>query len=427
MPWNEVLLPPLSGTVRAVALGGWSGQEEYAVWTEHGLFRYEIEAYPLVRLLHPAGKAQEKYDAEHGTIRWLAKEYELIGDPDYVAPEEDRIETTSGIDGHTLHVDRRRRRAQVRNGEGEAELTVEDFPPGGGWAVATFARLGWTLLLAHAGGVRLFRYERPPEPAHERWESAGVGRDHASLLAAILEAPDDDAPRLVYADWLEEQGDADRAEFIRLQCRLAQRERDGPLDYNDDDVARASELGSYTGQAWRNDLPRVRGVEYSLTMPEYYRGFPTLEVDAPVSLVRAAKQLLTFTPVEFVKVRNLTPANARPLARSDVLARLRVLSLDWGGEPNAALAELLSAPAVGGLRVLSAPLEDEGVRAIAESEHLTSLEVIMAIGIAVSDAGAEALLASPHLRAVRWLHLKHQHLSAGVVRRLRKRFPLVVR
>jgi uncharacterized protein (TIGR02996 family) len=46
--------------------------------------------------------------------------------------------------------------------------------------------------------------------------------DH--LLASILAAPDDDAPRLVYADWLDERGepgDADYAAFIRCQIELA--------------------------------------------------------------------------------------------------------------------------------------------------------------------------------------------------------------
>jgi len=45
--------------------------------------------------------------------------------------------------------------------------------------------------------------------------------DHDALVQAILHAPDDDAPRLVYADWLDDHGDADRAEFIRVQCRMA--------------------------------------------------------------------------------------------------------------------------------------------------------------------------------------------------------------
>src|SRR6516164_5178059 len=42
-----------------------------------------------------------------------------------------------------------------------------------------------------------------------------------SFLQAIIDNPDDDAPRLVYADWLDEHGDPERAEFIRVQCALA--------------------------------------------------------------------------------------------------------------------------------------------------------------------------------------------------------------
>lgn len=40
-------------------------------------------------------------------------------------------------------------------------------------------------------------------------------------LAYILEHPDDDTARLIYADHLEEQGEAARAEFIRLQVKIA--------------------------------------------------------------------------------------------------------------------------------------------------------------------------------------------------------------
>jgi uncharacterized protein (TIGR02996 family) len=41
-----------------------------------------------------------------------------------------------------------------------------------------------------------------------------------AYLRAICGSPEDDSVRLVYADWLEEHGDAVRAEFIRLQCKL---------------------------------------------------------------------------------------------------------------------------------------------------------------------------------------------------------------
>lgn len=43
----------------------------------------------------------------------------------------------------------------------------------------------------------------------------------AAILRLIDSTPDDDAPRLVYADWLDEHDDAERAEFIRLECELA--------------------------------------------------------------------------------------------------------------------------------------------------------------------------------------------------------------
>jgi len=43
--------------------------------------------------------------------------------------------------------------------------------------------------------------------------------DEASLLRAIEGAPEDDAPRMVYADWLMTRGDP-RGEFIQLQCTL---------------------------------------------------------------------------------------------------------------------------------------------------------------------------------------------------------------
>jgi uncharacterized protein (TIGR02996 family) len=45
------------------------------------------------------------------------------------------------------------------------------------------------------------------------------------LFRAILEDPFDDVPRLLLADVLEEAGDGERAEFMRVQCELAKWER----------------------------------------------------------------------------------------------------------------------------------------------------------------------------------------------------------
>src|SRR4051812_43854281 len=45
--------------------------------------------------------------------------------------------------------------------------------------------------------------------------------EHPGFLEAVVAAPDDDTPRLIYADWLDEQGESARAEHIRLSCRQA--------------------------------------------------------------------------------------------------------------------------------------------------------------------------------------------------------------
>jgi uncharacterized protein (TIGR02996 family) len=51
--------------------------------------------------------------------------------------------------------------------------------------------------------------------------------DEQAFVAALADSPDDVAGRLIFADWLDERGATDRAEFIRLQCEL---ERLAPAD-----------------------------------------------------------------------------------------------------------------------------------------------------------------------------------------------------
>ena len=45
--------------------------------------------------------------------------------------------------------------------------------------------------------------------------------DEAALLRAICANPNEDTPRLAFADYLDENGSADRAAFIRAQVELA--------------------------------------------------------------------------------------------------------------------------------------------------------------------------------------------------------------
>jgi uncharacterized protein (TIGR02996 family) len=69
--------------------------------------------------------------------------------------------------------------------------------------------------------------------------------DEEALLAAVAAAPEDDAPRLVYADWLQERGADARAEYLRSVARLIQAPNDPAA------VACCVSLGGSIEPEWR--------------------------------------------------------------------------------------------------------------------------------------------------------------------------------
>src|SRR5947209_2024989 len=89
-----------------------------------------------------------------------------------------------------------------------------------------------------------------------------------TFLADIRDNPDDDAVRLVFADWLEDHGDPERAEFIRLQVRLAQMPEHDPARFELEE--RAQDLLAEHQARWLGHLPKwARAVELS-----FRRGLP---------------------------------------------------------------------------------------------------------------------------------------------------------
>src|SRR5262249_51908714 len=65
----------------------------------------------------------------------------------------------------------------------------------------------------------LGRRRGPGEPV--RGEGQGPMTDEQALWAAIRATPEDDRPRLAYADWLEEAGRPEHANFVRAEVELA--------------------------------------------------------------------------------------------------------------------------------------------------------------------------------------------------------------
>jgi uncharacterized protein (TIGR02996 family) len=94
-----------------------------------------------------------------------------------------------------------------------------------------------------------------------------------ALLRAIIESPEDDVPRLVYADWLDEHGQVARGEFIRLQCELEHLPPEAPRRHEIAD--RCDDLLAEHEEAWLGSPPAClerwrfrRGFVESLTLQE---------------------------------------------------------------------------------------------------------------------------------------------------------------
>ncbi len=86
------------------------------------------------------------------------------------------------------------------------------------------------------------------------------------LLQAIFEDIDDDTPRLVYADFLEERGDP-RGEFIRLQVL---RHRRPEYRRHEDPSPREAELLEQHREEWRREAEPFDPLKFSL---KFERGF----------------------------------------------------------------------------------------------------------------------------------------------------------
>src|SRR5262245_58780869 len=64
----------------------------------------------------------------------------------------------------------------------------------------------------------------------------------AALLAAILDEPDSDVHRLVYADWLDDAGHVGWAALIRAQCALQRLLLASPDPFADSGAVRCTTL-----------------------------------------------------------------------------------------------------------------------------------------------------------------------------------------
>lgn len=241
---------------------------------------------------------------------------------------------------------------------------------------------------------------RPPmSPDNE------ISRDAArqALLRAVCDQPDDDAPRLRYADHLDAvSGDALRAEYIRMQCELARPDLPGErwLALQD----RKAELESDLDR-WAAVLPQLAGVRWnSVTFP---RGFVwDVWCDDADAYRRHAADIFTSAPIQSVSFMTLKAV--RPVVEVPQTARLRRLILEGFRLTPSDAASLADSPTAKGLTALHLSgnrFGDAGAIAIAASPHLRQLDNLDLGDNRVGDDGVAALAMSPVVASLTHLGL----------------------
>jgi uncharacterized protein (TIGR02996 family) len=230
-----------------------------------------------------------------------------------------------------------------------------------------------------------------------------------AFLRDIIEHPEEDAPRLVYADWLEETGGAPgavRAEFIRAQIECAGLPEDGPQAVALRD--RATQLLADHGSSW-DPLLRRHGEDV-----RYVRGFAEhIALRASVFLSQG-ERLFAAAPLRELRLEK-GRQKIDQIVQSPLLARLAALEMPYGQLGAAEAAVLAASPHLANLRLLelrSNGLGDEGVRALAGSAHLTGLTRLNLGHNAIYPPGAQALAGSPHLTNLAELDLHFNDVGA---------------
>jgi uncharacterized protein (TIGR02996 family) len=215
-----------------------------------------------------------------------------------------------------------------------------------------------------------------------------------AFMRAIIDRPDDDSPRLIYADWLEENGETERAEFIRLQC--ARSSARTQTSVRPEAVLREMDLLEHYQAQW---TPRIAQLAKSL-QASFNRGFIEHVLVEARAFVAGADQLFAQSPV-------------------------RSVQLIWGAEPPYERARFMQTiAAVPHLaRIVALNLTDgfigsDGAQALAVSEYLGKLEVLRLGGGHIGERGVRALVQAPWFGNLTHLNLANNDVNAGAVHAL---------
>jgi uncharacterized protein (TIGR02996 family) len=242
--------------------------------------------------------------------------------------------------------------------------------------------------------------------------------DRDALLHAIAARPEEDTPRLMYADWLEENGEPERADFVRTQVLIAQPGRTNEEQFH---LVRknVAYMQDWTRQ-WKEQLPRVPGIEWG----DFNRGLiEEVQADDERPVVTHAAEIFAVPGVHVLRLRRLIDGLA--LAGVPELERLRALRMVSARATAPHLRALLASAHLCNLKVLDlhGNSADDGVAGAIADGRFPHLAELWLGSNTVGNAGAHELTRSPHLYGLQVLDLLgNAHIGTGARAALKAKF-----
>ncbi len=255
--------------------------------------------------------------------------------------------------------------------------------------------------------------------------------EHEAFLRAIFDAPEDDTPRLVYADFLEENAEPERAELIRVGCEAAARQRRG-------EPAGAQHLRERERELLGKLHPELELIHWT---PEeqrrvgYDRGFLSepAAVICPGELddvTRFREKVVRSRPHWFGLTRLavqpgwvLYPEHVEALFGLGVTQRMTDWDLGGHVEEEHGGPATEDAGAYALIDLNEQPVITlEGVEALARNRGARRITDLDLTHNNLDNDAARALLRSPYLLNLRHLHVGNNRFSGEMWAQLRERF-----
>lgn len=240
---------------------------------------------------------------------------------------------------------------------------------------------------------------------------------HEAFLRAIFDAPEDDTPRLVYADFLQEQGQEERAEFIRAQCELPQWERT-PEPWTEADPRRDELLKTEARliqKLYRNEQ------DESVYFRRIVRGFPqpeqsvTIRAEAFAAPDKLREKVVRWTPEWFGATAARVKGKLDPVwldALFGLATFARVNELDLAGEEVADEGSLGTDYTI---FTYEPVITTAGVAALSQHRGVRRLTALDLRNNELDNDAARALVASPYLDNLKRLQLLEGNRFRGKV------------